>query len=275
MKPEIGLEVLRECYSDQVLYLRCFLFTMRRVSQEGFWITDFQPGFFYSSFCRCFGQAVGLPLKLNNHKRLKIIENPNSRSDRSDFEGNKTISSSELKKILSTKEMKFRWFFKAPLDETVFSKDLERIQQFYVSQGFYHMRLISHEIQPLVGNNVRILIRLEEGPPMMVSELDLKIDGPSPEKWRKEIVKILPIQAGKRFTTPGYKDIEKAAKRYLAERGYPKAKVDLRARLDKGSNLWDGTGGDRGRSRLHLRSSACGRERIDFQPCNHARGYFL
>jgi len=153
------------------------------------------------------------------------------------FEGNKTIPSSDLKKILSTKEMKFRWFFKAPFDEAVFSKDLERIQQFYVSQGFYHMRLISHEIQPLVGNNVRILIRLEEGPPMMVSGLDLKIDGPSPEKWRTEIVKILPIQAGKRFTTPGYKDIEKAAKRYLAERGYPKAKVDLRARLDKGSNL--------------------------------------
>ncbi|MGA2405054.1 MAG: BamA/TamA family outer membrane protein [Syntrophobacteraceae bacterium] len=153
------------------------------------------------------------------------------------FEGNKTIAASELKKILSTKEMKFRWFFKAPLNETVLSEDLERIQQFYVSQGFYHMQLISHEIEPLVGNNVRVVFRLEEGSPMMVSELNLKIDGPSPEQWRKDIVKILPIQAGKRFTTPGYKDIEKVAKRYLAERGYPKAKVDMRARLDKGSNL--------------------------------------
>jgi len=153
------------------------------------------------------------------------------------FEGNKIIPASELKKILSTKERKFRWFFKAPFDEKVFSEDLERIPLFYVSQGFYHMQLISHEIEPLVGNNVRIIIRLEEGPPMMVSELNLKIDGPSPEKWRKPIVKVLPIEAGKRFTTPGYKDIEKVARVYMAERGYPKAKVDMRARLDKVSNL--------------------------------------
>ena len=153
------------------------------------------------------------------------------------FEGNKVIPSSELRKILSTKERKFRWFFKAPFDEKVFSEDLERIPQFYLSQGFYHMRLMTQEIEPLVGNNVRIIIRLEEGPPMMVSELDLKIDGPSAEQWRKEIVKALPIKAGKRFTTPGYQEIEKAARIFLAERGYPKAKADMRARLDKVSNL--------------------------------------
>jgi outer membrane protein assembly complex protein YaeT len=153
------------------------------------------------------------------------------------FDGNKIISSAELKKILSTKERKFRWFFKAPFDEKVFSEDLERIPLFYLSQGFYHMAVISHEIEPLVGNNVRIVIRLEEGPPLMVSELNLKIGGPSPEKWRKEIVKVLLIKAGKRFTTPGYKDIEKVARVYLAERGYPKATVDMRARLDKVSNL--------------------------------------
>jgi outer membrane protein assembly complex protein YaeT len=153
------------------------------------------------------------------------------------FEGNNIISSSELKKILSTKERKFRWFFKAPLDEKIFSEDLEIIPKYYLSQGFYHMRLISHEIEPMVGDNVRIIIRLEEGPPMMVSKVDFKIDGPSPEKWREEIMKILPIQEGKRFTTPGYKDIEKTARVFLAQRGYPKAKVDMRARLDKGTNL--------------------------------------
>jgi outer membrane protein assembly complex protein YaeT len=153
------------------------------------------------------------------------------------FEGNTIIPTSELKKILSTKERRFRWFFKALLDEKAFSEDLARIPQYYLSQGFYHMRLISHEIEPLVGNNVRIIIRLEEGPPMMVSELNLKIDGPSPEKWSKEIIKILPIKAEKRFTSPGYKDIEKVSRIFLAERGYPKAKVDMRARLDKASNF--------------------------------------
>lgn len=153
------------------------------------------------------------------------------------FKGNKIIPTSTLKKILSTKEKKFRWFFKAPFDKKVFAEDLRRIPKFYMSQGFYHMRLLSHKVERLGGNNVKIVIRLMEGPPMKVSELDLRIDGPHPEKWRKEIIKIIPIKVGKRFTTPRYKDIEKAAGQFLAARGYPKAKIDMRALLNKGTNL--------------------------------------
>ncbi|HYA41675.1 MAG TPA: BamA/TamA family outer membrane protein [Syntrophobacteraceae bacterium] len=180
----------------------------------------------------CSGAAEGEQSQAPENKQKPQLQVREIR-----FEGNKFVSSSELKKILSTKERKFRWFFKSPLDQKVFSEDLERIPQYYLSQGFYHMRLISHEIEPLVGNNVRIIIRLEEGPPMMVSELDLKIDGPSPERWREEIVRILPVRAGKRFTNPGYRDIEKIVRAWLARRGYPKAKVDMHARLDKGSDL--------------------------------------
>ena len=153
------------------------------------------------------------------------------------FRGNKIISSSTLKKILETKEKKFRWFFKAPFDEKVFSEDLKRIPEFYVSQGFYHMRLLSHEVLRVGGDNVKIVICLREGPPMKVGNLDLRIDGPHPLKWRKELLKILPLKAGGRFTTPGYKDIEKFAGIFLGARGYPKADIDMRALLNKATNL--------------------------------------
>ena len=157
------------------------------------------------------------------------------------FDGNKSISSSALQKILETKEKKFRWFFKAPFDERVFSEDLKRIPEFYLSQGFYHMRLLSHKIQRLSGNDVKIVISLEEGPPMMIAKLDLRIDGPCPRKWRKELLQIFPVKTGKRFTTPGYKDIEKFAGIFLAARGYPKADIDMKALLNKGTNLGDVT----------------------------------
>ena len=153
------------------------------------------------------------------------------------FEGNKTLSSGELKKILNTKEKRFRWFSKAPLDEKTFQDDLDKIRKFYVSQGFYHMNLLSSEVVPLSGKDVRVVIRVEEGPPMIVSELNLSVDGPTGEKWRGEIVKVLPLKQGRRFTTPDYRDIEKAAVRYLSDWGHPKAKIDMRARLDKRSNL--------------------------------------
>lgn len=153
------------------------------------------------------------------------------------FEGNKSISSGDLKKILTTKEKRFRWFSKAPFEEEAFKEDLQRIEKFYISQGFYHMELVSHKIEHLVGNNVRIVIRVEEGPPMQVTELDLKIDGPSPGNWKKEILKAIPLKTGERFTTPGYKDIEKLAMKFLSDQGHPKAKVEMRARLDKNTNL--------------------------------------
>jgi outer membrane protein insertion porin family/translocation and assembly module TamA len=151
------------------------------------------------------------------------------------FEGNKTFSSGELKKILNTKEKRFRWFFKAPLDEKAFQDDLDKIQKFYASQGFYHMQLLSGDIVPLTGKDVRVAIRLDEGPPMIVSELNLTVDCSS-EKTRREILKVLPLKPGSRFTTPDYRDIEKAAVRYLSDLGHPKAKVDMRARLDKRSD---------------------------------------
>ena len=181
------------------------------------------------------------------------------------FEGNKTISSSEIKKILTTKEMKFRWFFKAPFDEKVFTEDLERIKKFYLAKGFYHMELLSHEIEPLVGNNIRIVIRLDEGPPMMVSELNLRIDGPSPDRWREEIVKILPIKAGSRFTTPGYRDIEKAARRAYCRSGIPQGKSGYAGSARQGIEPRHRFGRDSGRTCLHFRGRACRRQRIRFR----------
>lgn len=152
------------------------------------------------------------------------------------FEGNKTFSSGELKKILNTKEKRFRWFSKAPLDEKTLQEDIDKIQKFYISQGFYFAQILSTDVEPLAGKDVRVVVRIDEGPPMMISELNLTVDGTSPEKWRQEIVKVLPLKPGQRFTIPDYKDIEKAAIKYLSDWGHPKAKVDMRARLDKRTN---------------------------------------
>lgn len=152
------------------------------------------------------------------------------------FRGNKSIASSTLKQIMSTKEKKFRWFFKAPFHEKVFAEDLKRIPEFYKSQGFYHMRLLSDAVLRVGGENVKIIIRLHEGPPVTVSRINLSIDGPCPEKWRKGLLRIIPLKVGKRFTTPGYRDIEKFAGIFLAARGYPKAKIEMRALVNKATN---------------------------------------
>lgn len=153
------------------------------------------------------------------------------------FKGVETLSAGDLKNLLKTKEKFLGLFAKAPLDETVLAEDLERIKTYYQSQGFYHTQIESHKAVPLLGREVILEIQLREGPPMVVSALTLEVDGQSSGPWHEQLLSAMPLHPGDRFSTPAYQDIEKAALRVLSDWGYPKARVELKAQLDKRSNL--------------------------------------
>jgi outer membrane protein assembly complex protein YaeT len=152
------------------------------------------------------------------------------------FKGVESVSSSDLKKLFVTKEKYLGLFSKAPLDEEILSDDLERIQTYYRSQGFYHARVVSHQVTHLFANEVLLEIQVDEGPPMQVSEVSLVVDGEPTGPWHNELLRVMPLHINSRFTTPAYQDIEKAVVRYLSDWGHPKARVDLKARLDKSTN---------------------------------------
>ena len=167
----------------------------------------------------------------------KTTDSPNQlQVVRVHFQGVHQLSTAELKKILKTKQKGFRLFTKAPLDEEVLNDDLKRIEEYYRSEGFYHMQLVSHAVVPVTGNQVRVDIVIEEGPPMLVNRVDVLVNEQSASSWHSELSSALPLQPGKRFTSTAYKECETVALRYFADRAYPKAKVDLRARLNKENN---------------------------------------
>ena len=153
------------------------------------------------------------------------------------FKGVHALSSSELKKVMITKEKLLGLFAKAPLDDKILADDLERIKTYYSSQGFYHAQISSPEITHLFGNEVVVEIQIDEGPSMNVSEVTLLVNDESSGPWHRELLRVMPLQVGSRFASPTYQDIEKAVVRYLSDWGYPKARVDLKARLDKSTNL--------------------------------------
>jgi|WetSurMetagenome_2_1015567.scaffolds.fasta_scaffold03549_4 outer membrane protein assembly complex protein YaeT len=152
------------------------------------------------------------------------------------FNGVESISTGDLKKVLVTKEKFLALFTKVPLDEKNLADDLERIETYYRSQGFYHARVESHDLTRIFGNEVLIEIKVAEGPPMNVSAMTLVVDGEQEGPWHSELLRIMPLRVGSRFTTPAYQDIEKSIVRYLSEWGHPKPKVDMKARLDKSTN---------------------------------------
>lgn len=152
------------------------------------------------------------------------------------FKGVHSVPVSDLKKLLATKEKRFKFFGKAPLEDEVLQKDLDLIVKYYQSRGFYHARVVSHRVVPLVGRNVRVEIEIEEGAPMLVSEIVLRVDGSDSGPWHEALGSLMALQPGERFTTPGYQDTEKKILRYLGDWGSPKARVEMKAILNKQTN---------------------------------------
>jgi outer membrane protein assembly complex protein YaeT len=152
------------------------------------------------------------------------------------LKGVESLPTGDLKRILVTKEKFLGLFTRASLDEKILTEDLDRIQTYYHSQGFYHAKVESHQVTPLFGHEVIVEIQIAEGPPMIVSAMTLLVDGEPEGPWHSELLRAMPLRVGSRFTTPAYQDIEKSTVRYLSDWGHPKARVEMAARLDKSTN---------------------------------------
>jgi len=151
------------------------------------------------------------------------------------FHGNASFMASHLKKIMDTKEKTILHPFQyAPFDEDVLKEDVERLRQFYQSEGFYDAG-VTYKVEKINSSLVRIVIDISEGSPVIVRHVLLSMKGEEAklEKWKEELEGLIPLKEGKIFRTEDYRECEKVVLRYLAEKGHPKAKVETLARVFK------------------------------------------
>jgi len=149
------------------------------------------------------------------------------------FVGVQGLSPDRLKKVMETRVRRFRWFGGEPLDEQVLEKDLERIERLYRSEGYYDAKVLGYRLLPLAGSNHILEIQVDEGDPVIVESVRLYVDGKESGPWHKELLSTLPLKEGGRFTSPGFENIERTVRRFLAEWGYARAQVETGGSLDK------------------------------------------
>ncbi|MCX7823228.1 MAG: outer membrane protein assembly factor BamA [Syntrophobacterales bacterium] len=151
------------------------------------------------------------------------------------FNGNLSFSASKLKEFMDTKEKTILHPFRnVPFDEEVFKEDLERLKQFYQSEGFYDVTIVDFKVEKVGDRALRIVINISEGLPTRLSNIMLTINGDGIDLGiKKSLEALLPLKEGDIFRTESYRNSEKIILRYLAEEGYPKAKVDTLARIFK------------------------------------------
>ena len=89
------------------------------------------------------------------------------------FKGNKTFSDGDLKDIMQTQDRNiFIFRLKPPFSEEVLKEDIERIREFYKSEGFLEVK-VDYKVEKKDGRR-DIYIFIEEGPRYKLRELRIK-----------------------------------------------------------------------------------------------------
>ncbi|ROR01484.1 Beta-barrel assembly machine subunit BamA [Desulfosoma caldarium] len=149
------------------------------------------------------------------------------------FVGAKSFDTGRLEKIMETQARRFRWGRGHPLDEAVLQKDLERIEKFYKSKGFYDARVLGYRLIPLGGREVILEISVEEGRPVLVESVEVTVDDAAFGPWHDDLLKVIPLKPGRRFTSSDFYDTEKVVRHFLSLWGYPRAIVETQGTMDK------------------------------------------
>jgi outer membrane protein insertion porin family/translocation and assembly module TamA len=156
-------------------------------------------------------------------------------------EGTHQVSSGDVEdKIATTPSPKFLMLFRGIIydyeifDRYVFAKDLERVEAFYRSKGFYEAHARAGRVVYTTDNHVRVTVVVEEGPPTLVRDVILRgVEGlPPPIAKAVEAASVAKLRKGVRFDEDDYKSTDDAIKRALTDRGYAYAQTSRRAEID-------------------------------------------
>jgi outer membrane protein insertion porin family len=156
------------------------------------------------------------------------------RVERIEFSGNKILTSDELSDALVTKARPWYrvWEDRPVFDPITFGSDLERLQRFYESRGYYGTTvtydLSVDEDRGLVGARIEV----REGAPVLISEIDVEVAGSESDRKPPPLPKELPVKRGEIFREAEYQQAEQVLRASFLENGYAHVKTERGAEVD-------------------------------------------
>lgn len=128
-------------------------------------------------------------------------------------------------------------------DQSVFERDVARIERWYRARGFYGARVISTEVVPASASStarstlescgagpgtdcsVDVTFVVEEGEPVLVETVAMRGFDPLPEGTRERLRGVLLLHDGDRFDEAVYEETKTRMLRLLHDTGYADAQV--------------------------------------------------
>jgi len=153
---------------------------------------------------------------------------------RIEFSGNHKFSADELAAILVSKERPWYrfWEDRPAFDPVTFTTDLERLRRFFESRGYYRATITYDLGVDQDRGLVTALIRIVEGAPVRISEIDVAVTVKEPDQKPPPLPDDLPVKRGDVFQETEYQQGEQALRSTLADSGYAHVQTQRKAEID-------------------------------------------
>ena len=142
-----------------------------------------------------------------------------------EFEGNKTFSAKELRKVMETKERGFYLVSlitgAGKLEKDTLERDLEKISSFYYNHGFIKAKVGDPKID-IKGNWIYITIPVQEGPEYHVGKIDMTGDL---LEDKAKLVALLKTPKAKVYSREGLQEDLTTLADFYADHGYANADI--------------------------------------------------
>lgn len=135
-------------------------------------------------------------------------------------------------------------------DESVFERDLERIERWFRARGYYDARVVASEVEPPEATAVdgaseqctqggdeectaQVTFHVEEGEPVRIARMSLRGIDTLPEGMRQQLRAVLQLSRGQPFDEARFEDTKRRMLRVLADAGYAHARVDGEVKINR------------------------------------------
>ena len=160
-----------------------------------------------------------------------IAEGPKGHIQKIVFKGNKKIKTSDLKKLMATKQRNiFSIITKSgTLDEDVLKNDLQLLTAYYFDQGYLEAKISEPKIDLSNPKKIRIEIEIVEGPRYRLGNIDFKGDLLT---TKEDLFRVLKLKRGAIFSnTAMRKDIIALTEKF-ANQGYAYVEINPETSVD-------------------------------------------
>ena len=162
---------------------------------------------------------------------FRIVEGPKGRIKKIVFKGNQNIKSSQLRKVMTTKEWTiFALLTKTGiLDEDILKNDLQLLTAYYFDNGYLDVKISEPKIDFRDPKRIRIEIEITEGPQYHLGTIDFKGDLLT---TKEDLFKVLKIKRNDVYSNTAIRKEVSALTEKFANQGYAYVEVNPATSVD-------------------------------------------